>query len=252
MGLKKFDTGMTVMRMLTDNEYQSYKNHNCQDFVSKGIVFNYNKMDEVNKKYSEAHSDKLANASPETPSFQSPDDLKSASQSLESSIPIAPSSDTISGALSAPADRKEELKSKMADTIEQVLTDENLTKNNDDSVSNAEKIPLDDAATHSAGQSSEELPRTSKIPIPKKFFCELCGSNFTKKYSLKRHITLGRCKKVKTASFPTMSNRKTPNENTGLPAKTRNKKTSPQKKNTSSNKRLLPPKKNIRVLPNKK
>ena len=55
--MKNFQSPMKVMRMMTDNEYQDYKNHNCQEYVSQGRVFNYDKMDMLNKKYSEPKSD---------------------------------------------------------------------------------------------------------------------------------------------------------------------------------------------------
>ena len=45
------------MKLLTNDEFQEYKNHSCQEYVRQGKTFNYNKMVLLNKRYLEPKSE---------------------------------------------------------------------------------------------------------------------------------------------------------------------------------------------------
>ena len=58
------------MKLLTNDEFQEYKNHNCQEYVRQGKTFNYNKMALLNKRYLEPKSEEQL----ETSASQSPEE----------------------------------------------------------------------------------------------------------------------------------------------------------------------------------
>ena len=66
------------MKLLTNDEFQEYKNHSCQEYVKQGKQFNYDKMDLLNKKYLEPKLDEQ----PETAPSQSPEKENTAGEDL--------------------------------------------------------------------------------------------------------------------------------------------------------------------------
>ena len=76
------------MKLLTNDEFQEYKNHNCQEYVRLGKTFNYNKMALLNKRYLEPKSEEQL----ETSASQSPEQADTAGNSAE---PVSQNDDAV-------------------------------------------------------------------------------------------------------------------------------------------------------------
>ncbi len=46
---KSIQSPYKEMKLLSNEEFQEYKNHSCEEYVRKGLTFNYDKMALLNK-----------------------------------------------------------------------------------------------------------------------------------------------------------------------------------------------------------
>lgn len=186
------------MKLLTNDEFQEYKNHSCEEYVRQGITFNYDKMAILNKKYLEPKSEEELQTPP--------------SQSLEqentAGVLTEPAPQNADIAISQHADNVDKTTESNFDDVQSVQT----SINNDDS-----QIPINPSNTQEAEQNKNDsqqatnlsmtTPPTESAPAmnviqgvknvkgqlknPKlrPFVCIYCNRGYATNWTMKRHIS---------------------------------------------------------------
>ena len=188
--MKEYHSPMKVMRMLTDSEYQDYISHDCQQYAAQGRTFNYNKMDMINKKYSEP---KL-NGELETAKSQPDADV---ANTTDVKADAAISNNAASDLQPSHADLNSEAHdlSKMSDSN----LDDHTELNQNEFDNNTTIAQVTPPAMNSNERMNKPIQKQQQQQQPpqqqqllqqekKPFKCVRCSKNFTTAYSMKRHI----------------------------------------------------------------
>ena len=185
------------MKLLTNDEFQQYKNHNCQEYVRQGKTFNYDKMALLNKRYLEPKSEQEL----ETSASQSPEQADTAGNSAE---PVSQNDD----AVISQQENNVNMNDSNSDNVQAVPSiniDDNTpasintsniqeAKNENDSQQGANtSITLPPADPVTAGNVIQGKKKFKgqiiSSPIIKPYICSHCNKGYTTSFTLKRHIS---------------------------------------------------------------
>ena len=183
------------MKLLTNDEFQEYKNHSCQEYVRQGKTFNYNKMVLLNKRYLEPKSEEDLETLPSH-------SLEQVSTAGNSTQPASQSDDAATSQQEYNVDMNES----NSDNVPAVNIGDNLSSSintsniqeaenqNDDSqqASNISMMapPADPVPVNNVIQGSENVKgQVKKISIMRPYICSHCKKGYTTKYSMNRHIS---------------------------------------------------------------
>ena len=183
------------MKLLTNDEFQEYKNHSCQEYVRQGKTFNYNKMVLLNKRYLEPKSEEDLETLPSH-------SLEQVSTAGNSTQPATQSDDAATSQQEYNVDMNES----NSDNVPAVNIGDNLSSSintsniqeaenqNDDSqqASNISMMapPADPVPVNNVIQGSENVKgQVKKISIMRPYICSYCKKGYTTKYSMNRHIS---------------------------------------------------------------
>ena len=184
------------MKLLTNDEFQEYKNHSCQEYVRQGKTFNYNKMVLLNKRYLEPKSEEDLETLPSH-------SLEQVSTAGNSTQPATQSDDAATSQQEYNVDMNES----NSDNVPAVNIGDNLSSSintsniqeaenqNDDDSQQASNIsmmapPADPVPVNNVIQGSENVKgQVKKISIMRPYICSHCKKGYTTKYSMDRHIS---------------------------------------------------------------
>ena len=186
--MKAYQSPMKVMRLLTDSEYQNYISHDCQQYAAQGRTFNYNKMDMLNKKYSEPKLDEELETAKSQPAAD-------ATNTTEVSADDANFNNEVADSEPAHVDLNSEESHdlpKMSDSNldEQPESNQNEFDNNT-TVPQVPSLPVENLngrMNKLIQNPPPPLPQPLQYQEKKPFKCERCNKNFTTGYTLRRHI----------------------------------------------------------------
>ena len=195
----KFQSPYLEMKLLTNDEFQEYKNHSCKEYVRQGKTFKYDKMDLLNKKYLEPKLDEQ----PETTTVQSPEQQNAAGDLTDSpssqNADIAQQDDNSDATVdlnSADAQRSinvddgDNADDAQSITTPSIIEEPEQNKNDslqDDNLS-MPTSPADTARVKNVIQGKKNVTRPASRPIFRPHICSQCNNGFTTDYSLRRHI----------------------------------------------------------------
>ena len=183
------------MKLLTNDEFQDYKNHDCQEFVRQGKTFNYDKMALLNKRYLEPKSEKEL----ETSALQSPEQADTAGNSSE---PVSQNDD----AVISQQENNVDMNDSNSDNVQAVSSINSGDNTASINTSNIQELQNENDSQQGANISmtlppaapvtSEKVIQGKKNfkgqvispPIIKPFICTQCNKGYTTNFTLKRHI----------------------------------------------------------------
>ena len=186
------------MKLLTNDEFQEYKNHNCQEYVRLGKTFNYNKMALLNKRYLEPKSEEEL----ETPALQSPEQGNSAGNLTD-----PPTQNDDAAAISQQENNVDmnDSNSDNVQAVQSINTDDNTpasintpniqeAENQNDSQQAANismtTPPADPIPAKNVIQGKKKFRgQVVSSPIIKPYICSQCNKGYTTNYTLRRHIS---------------------------------------------------------------
>ena len=185
------------MKLLTNDEFQQYKNHNCQEYVRQGKTFNYDKMALLNKRYLEPKSEQEL----ETSASQSPEQTDTAGNSAE---PVSQNDDAVISQQENNVDMNDS-NSDNVQAVSSINIDDNTpasintsniqeAKNENDSQQGTNTSmtlpPADPVTAGNVIQGKKKFKgQIISSPIIKPFICSHCNKGYTTSFTLKRHIS---------------------------------------------------------------
>ena len=181
------------MKLLTNDEFQEYKNHSCQEYVKQGKQFNYDKMALLNKKYLEPKLDEQ----PETASSQSLEQENTAGDDLTD-----PTSQNDDIAISQQTDNADATDLNSVDAQRSINADDEVRSNpsitqepeqnkneSQDSNLSMPTPPADTASAKNVIQGNEMFARPEDKTVSRpQHICSHCNAGLSTPYSLRRHI----------------------------------------------------------------
>ena len=184
------------MKLLTNDEFQEYKNHNCQEYVRQGKTFNYNKMALLNKRYLEPKSEEQL----ETSASQSPEDGDTAGNLTT----VAQNDDSAISQQENNVDMNVS-NSDNVQAVQSINTDDNTPASiNTSNIQEAENQndsqqaanismtmpPADPIPVKNVIQGKKNFRgQVVSSPIIKPYICSQCNKGYTTNYTLRRHIS---------------------------------------------------------------
>ena len=188
------------MKLMTNDEFQEYKNHSCEEYVRQGKTFNYNKMALLNQRYLEPKSEEEL----ETSALQSPEQENTAGDLTDpapqnADIAISQQVDNVDMADSNSDDVQSVQRSINADDDDDAEASIN-TSNIQEAESNQNDSqqepnlsmtqPLaDPVPAKNVIQGPKNFKRQVENPKMKPYICSHCNKGYTTNYSMKRHIS---------------------------------------------------------------
>ena len=185
------------MKLLTNDEFQQYKNHNCQEYVRQGKTFNYDKMALLNKRYLEPKSEQEL----ETSASQSPEQTDTAGNSAE---PVSQNDDAVISQQENNVDMNDS-NSDNVQAVSSINIDDNTpasintsniqeAKNENDSQQGTNTSmtlpPADPVTAGNVIQGKKKFKgQIISSPIIKPYICSHCNKGYTTSFTLKRHIS---------------------------------------------------------------
>ena len=185
------------MKLLTNDEFQEYKNHSCQEYVRQGKTFNYNKMALLNKRYLEPKSEQEL----ETSASQSPEQTDTAGNSAE---PVSQNDDAVISQQENNVDMNDS-NSDNVQAVSSINIDDNTpasintsniqeAKNENDSQQGTNTSmtlpPADPVTAGNVIQGKKKFKgQIISSPIIKPYICSHCNKGYTTSFTLKRHIS---------------------------------------------------------------
>ena len=185
------------MKLLTNDEFQQYKNHNCQEYVRQGKTFNYDKMALLNKRYLEPKSEQEL----ETSASQSPEQADTAGNSAE---PVSQNDDAVISQQENNVDMNDS-NSDNVQAVSSINIDDNTpasintsniqeAKNENDSQQGTNTSmtlpPADPVTAGNVIQGKKKFKgQIISSPIIKPYICSHCNKGYTTSFTLKRHIS---------------------------------------------------------------
>ena len=185
------------MKLLTNDEFQQYKNHNCQEYVRQGKTFNYDKMALLNKRYLEPKSEQEL----ETSASQSPEQTDTAGNSAE---PVSQNDDAVISQQENNVDMNDS-NSDNVQAVSSINIDDNTpasintsniqeAKNENDSQQGTNTSmtlpPADPVTAGNVIQGKKKFKgQIISSPIMKPYICSHCNKGYTTSFTLKRHIS---------------------------------------------------------------
>ena len=192
------------MKLLTNDEFQEYKNHSCQEYVRQGKTFNYNKMVLLNKRYLEPKSEEEL----ETLPSHSPEQVSTAGNSTQ---PATQSDDAAISQQEYNVDMNESNSDNaptvdIGDNLSSSINTSNIqeAENQNDDSQQASNIsmtapPADPVPVNNVIQGSENVKgqvektnvkgQVEKTSMMRPYICIHCKKGYTTKYSRNRHIS---------------------------------------------------------------
>lgn len=184
------------MKLLTNDEFQEYKNHNCQEYVRQGKTFNYNKMALLNKRYLEPKSEEQL----ETSASQSPEEGDTAGNLTT----VAQNDDSAISQQENNVDMNDS-NSDNVQAVQSINTDDNTPASiNTSNIQEAEN-PNDSQQAANISMTTppaDPIPAKNVIqgkkkfrgqdvssPIIKPYICSQCNKGYRTNYTLRRHIS---------------------------------------------------------------
>ena len=184
------------MKLLTNDEFQEYKNHNCQEYVRQGKTFNYNKMALLNKRYLEPKSEEQL----ETSASQSPEQGDTAGNLTT----VAQNDDSAISQQENNVDMNDS-NSDNVQAVQSINTDDNTPASiNTSNIQEAEN-PNDSQQAANISMTTppaDPIPAKNVIqgkkkfrgqdvssPIIKPYICSQCNKGYRTNYTLRRHIS---------------------------------------------------------------
>ena len=184
------------MKLLTNDEFQEYKNHNCQEYVRQGKTFNYNKMALLNKRYLEPKSEEQL----ETSASQSPEEGDTAGNLTT----VAQNDDSAISQQENNVDMNDS-NSDNVQAVQSINTDDNSPASIN--TSNIQEAGNQNDSQQAANISmttppADPIPAKNVIqgkkkfrgqdvssPIIKPYICSQCNKGYRTNYTLRRHIS---------------------------------------------------------------
>ena len=184
------------MKLLTNDEFQEYKNHNCQEYVRQGKTFNYNKMALLNKRYLEPKSEEQL----ETSALQSPEEGNTAGNLTT----VAQNDDSAISQQENNVDMNDS-NSDNVQAVQSINTDDNSPASIN--TSNIQEAGNQNESQQAANISmttppADPIPAKNVIqgkkkfrgqdvssPIIKPYICSQCNKGYRTNYTLRRHIS---------------------------------------------------------------
>ena len=184
------------MKLLTNDEFQEYKNHNCQEYVRQGKTFNYNKMALLNKRYLEPKSEEQL----ETSASQLPEEANTAGDLTT----VAQNDDSAISQQENNVDMNDS-NSDNVQAVQSINTDDNTPASiNTSNIQEAEN-PNDSQQAANISMTTppaDPIPAKNVIQGKKKFrgqdvsspkikpyICSQCNKGYRTNYTLRRHIS---------------------------------------------------------------
>jgi len=184
------------MKLLTNDEFQEYKNHNCQEYVRQGKTFNYNKMALLNKRYLEPKSEEQL----ETSASQSPEEGNTAGNLTT----VAENDDSAISQQENNVDMNDS-NSDNVQAVQSINTDDNTPASiNTSNIQEAESQndsqqaanismttpPADPIPAKNVIQGKKKFRgQVVSSPVIKPYICSQCNKGYTTNYTLRRHIS---------------------------------------------------------------
>ena len=184
------------MKLLTNDEFQEYKNHNCQEYVRQGKTFNYNKMALLNKRYLEPKSEEQL----ETSASQSPEQGDTAGNLTT----VAQNDDSAISQQENNVDMNDS-NSDNVQAVQSINTDDNSPASiNTSNIQEAENQndsqqaanismttpPADPIPAKNVIQGKKKFRgQVVSSPIIKPYICSQCNKGYRTNYTLRRHIS---------------------------------------------------------------
>ena len=184
------------MKLLTNDEFQEYKNHNCQEYVRQGKTFNYNKMALLNKRYLEPKSEEQL----ETSASQSPEEGNTAGNLTT----VAENDDSAISQQENNVDMNDS-NSDNVQAVQSINTDDNTpasintpniqeAENQNDSQQAANismtTPPADPIPAKNVIQGKKKFRgQVVSSPVIKPYICSQCNKGYRTNYTLRRHIS---------------------------------------------------------------
>ena len=195
---KSIQSPYKEMKLLSNEEFQEYKNHSCEEYVRKGLTFNYDKMALLNKKYLEPKSEEEL----ETPTSQPLEEENAAGHLTEpalqnADIAISQQADNVDTSNSNSDDVQSVHTSINTDDTQIPPINSSNTQEADENKNDSQQVtnlsmttpPTETASATNVIQSEKNVKGQDQTPILKPFICSYCNRGYSTKWTLKRHIT---------------------------------------------------------------
>ena len=198
MTSKSIQSPYLEMKLMTNDEFQEYKNHSCEEYVRQGITFNYDKMALLNKKYLEPKSEEEL----ETSASQSLEQENTAGNLTEptlqnADIAISQHADNVDTPADSNSDDVQSVNTSINTDDSQIpintsnIQETEQNKNDSQHVTNLSMTtpPADPAPATNVIQGVKNVSGQVQKPKLKPFVCRFCNKGYATNYTMNRHIS---------------------------------------------------------------
>ena len=198
MSSKSIQSPYLEMKLMTNDEFQEYKNHSCEEYVRQGITFNYDKMALLNKKYLEPKSEEELQTSPSQSLQQenaAGDLTNSALQNAD--IAISQHADNVDTPDESNFDDAQSVNPSINTDDSQIPINPSNTQEADENKNDSQQVtnlsmttpPTESAPATNVIQGVKIAREQIHKPKLKPFICRYCNKGYTTNFTMKRHIS---------------------------------------------------------------